>query len=80
MCIQRCSIIFQLKYGADVDLKMLSKHILKHTDSKEFFIQKAIGWSLRQAARSYPDWVLEFVGEHTLPALSKREALKHLTD
>ena len=77
MWIQRCSIIFQLKYGKEMDLDVLSKHIRRHKSSKEFFIQKAIGWSLRQAARFYPDWVLEFVGAHELPALSKREALKH---
>jgi 3-methyladenine DNA glycosylase AlkD len=51
-------------------------HTLKW--NKEFFIQKAIGWSLRQYARTDPEWVLNFVDRHPLMPLSKREALKHL--
>jgi 3-methyladenine DNA glycosylase AlkD len=48
--------------------------------SKEFFIRKAIGWSLRQYARTNPKWVIEFVNQYDkqLSGLSKREALKHL--
>jgi 3-methyladenine DNA glycosylase AlkD len=47
--------------------------------SKEFFIQKAIGWILRQYARTNADWVCEFVAENELMPLSQREALKHIS-
>jgi 3-methyladenine DNA glycosylase AlkD len=46
--------------------------------SKEFFIQKAIGWVLREYARTNPEWVLQTCESLPLAALSKREALKHL--
>ena len=46
----------------------------------EFFIRKALGWALRDYARTDPDWVRAFVAEHErrLSGLSRREALKHL--
>ena len=59
-------------------MTLLSTIILSLNTSKEFFIQKAIGWSLRQYARTDPEWVLDFVHNHPLMPLSKREALKHL--
>ena len=45
---------------------------------KEFFIRKAIGWSLRELAKSKPEIVLSFVENNPISSLSKREALKHL--
>ena len=45
----------------------------------DFFARKAIGWALRQHARTDPAWVLHFVAGHPeLSGLSRREALKHL--
>ncbi|MEI7734125.1 MAG: DNA alkylation repair protein [Ferruginibacter sp.] len=75
--LQRSSLLFQLKYKQKTDIQLLSKYILRHTSSKEFFIQKAIGWVLREYSKTNPDWVIHFVGEHQLAALSKREALKY---
>jgi 3-methyladenine DNA glycosylase AlkD len=48
--------------------------------NKEFFLRKAIGWSLRQYARHNAQWVIDFVHQHEseLSGLSKREALKRL--
>ncbi|MCG4944403.1 DNA alkylation repair protein [Enterocloster bolteae] len=48
--------------------------------SSEFFINKAIGWSLRDYSRINPDWVREFVEEHKdrMDKLSIREASKYL--
>jgi 3-methyladenine DNA glycosylase AlkD len=74
---QRLCILFQLDYKKQTDLTLLSTIILSLNTSKEFFIQKAIGWSLRQYARTDPEWVLNFVQDHPLMPLSKREALKH---
>jgi 3-methyladenine DNA glycosylase AlkD len=75
---QRLCILFQLDYKKNTDVTHLSTIILSLNTSKEFFIQKAIGWSLRQYARTDPEWVLNFVDNHPLMPLSKREALKHL--
>ena len=45
-----------------------------------FWIRKAIGWALRQQARTDPQWTLDFVADHRdrMAGLSIREALKHL--
>lgn len=76
---QRLCILFQLGYKSKTDLQVLSAVILSLNTSKEFFIQKAIGWALRQYARTDADWVREFVDENVLMPLSKREALKHIS-
>lgn len=76
---QRLCILFQLNYKAKTDLDLLSQVILALNTSKEFFIQKAIGWALRQYARTDADWVRAFVEERSLMPLSKREALKHIS-
>jgi 3-methyladenine DNA glycosylase AlkD len=75
--MQRSSLLFQLKYKKKTDLQLLSKYIVRHSSSKEFFIQKAIGWVLREHSKTNPDWVIDFVSQHSLAALSKREALKY---
>jgi 3-methyladenine DNA glycosylase AlkD len=74
---QRLCILFQLGYKSKTDLAVLAKVILSLRTDKEFFIQKAIGWSLRQYARTDSGWVLDFVENNSLMPLSKREALKH---
>ncbi len=77
--LQRTCLIFQLKYKDETDTKILSDCIEKLLSSKEFFICKAIGWALRQYAKTNPDWVREFVKNHPkLSNLSRREALRLL--
>lgn len=80
MWLVRVCIIHQLKYRGATDLEYLSGIISRHAHSSEFFIQKAIGWALRQYARTNPDWVRRFVKEHNIKPLSKREALKHISE
>lgn len=75
--LQRSSIMFQKNYREKTETSLLARYILHCAGSKEFFIQKAIGWALREYAKTDPDWVLQFVQKHPLAALSKREALKH---
>lgn len=77
--LQRTCIIFQLNYKSKTDTVLLFEYILVHRNSKEFFIQKAIGWALRQYARTDAVMVKEFVSTHKLAPLSQREALKHIT-
>ncbi|MDZ7607904.1 MAG: DNA alkylation repair protein [Cyclobacteriaceae bacterium] len=75
--LQRTCLIFQLRYGKTTDFELLTSCILRLAGSREFFIQKAIGWSLRQYYRVEPEIVFNFVRSHSLPNLSVREALKH---
>ncbi|MCA6441545.1 MAG: DNA alkylation repair protein [Sediminibacterium sp.] len=74
----RSSIMFQKAFKKDTDTRLLSKYILQHKISDEFFIQKAIGWALREYSKVNPKWVKEFVEANDLTPLSKREALKRL--
>ena len=73
----RSSIIFQLHDKKSFDEDLLFEMILQQTEHKDFFIRKAIGWSLRQYAKSNPSAVRQFVNANEMSALSKKEALKH---
>jgi 3-methyladenine DNA glycosylase AlkD len=75
--LNRTAILFQLFYKEETDFQLLKHCILTLKHKNEFFIQKAIGWSLRQYAKSNPDEVFEFVEQTELSNLAKREALKH---
>ncbi len=76
--LQRSALLFQLKYKEDLDTKILSFSINSLLGSKEFFINKAIGWVLREYSRTNPKWVTEFVYKTELNSLSKKEALRVL--
>jgi 3-methyladenine DNA glycosylase AlkD len=76
--LNRCSILFQLKYKEKTDTAILSDHMLQLSQSKEFFIQKAIGWALREYSKKDPAWVKRFINQHKLAALSVREGSKYL--
>ncbi len=73
----RSTLLFQLKYKQETDAELLFSQCKKYSDSKEFFIQKAMGWALRQYAKTAPNQVYAFVDSHSLPALTVREANKH---
>ncbi len=74
--LQRSALLFQLKYKNEVDTKLLSYSINSLLGSKEFFINKAIGWSLRQYGKFNPEWVVDFSNNTPLENLSRREALR----
>lgn len=76
--LRRATILFQLNYKQQTDFDLLCEIIHENLDSKEFFINKAIGWSLRQYARVDPNAVKKFVNTTRLHPLSRREAMKHL--
>ncbi len=76
--LQRTCLIFQLKYREKTDTETLSRTILHLKNHKDFFIRKAIGWALRQYARTNENWVKDFLKSHSLHSLSYREATKHL--
>ncbi len=78
MWLQRSSLLFQKKYKQSTDTKLLAAYIKHLTPSNEFFIRKAIGWMLREYAKTNPEWVKQFVEKNNdLSPLSRREALKH---
>ncbi|MBC2249811.1 DNA alkylation repair protein [Listeria sp. FSL L7-0123] len=76
--LARTAILFQLKYKEQTDVELLFSNCEKWLDSKEFFIQKAIGWALRQYAKVDSEAVRQFVNSQPLAPLSRREALKHI--
>ena len=78
--VRRTSLLIHLKHKGETNLPMLSAAILHLAPEKEFFIRKAIGWVLREYAKTDPDWVRAFVDDHReqLSGLSVREALKNL--
>ena len=77
--IRRAAIIAQLGRKDRVDRALLTDTIEPNIADREFFLRKAIGWALREVARTDPDWVRAFVDAHPdLSPLSRREALKHL--
>lgn len=76
--LRRATILFQLNHKKETDFDLLCEIICENLNSKEFFINKAIGWSLRQYARVDPKAVTKFVKSTPLHPLSRREAMKHL--
>lgn len=77
---RRASIICQLHAKSATDTGLLADAIVANLADREFFIRKAIGWALRQHAKTDPGWVRTFVAAHesSMSGLSRREALKHL--
>ena len=76
--LRRACILFQLNYEEETDFALLCDIIRENLGSQEFFINKAIGWALRQYARTDPQAVKKFVKAAPLEPLSRREAMKHL--
>jgi 3-methyladenine DNA glycosylase AlkD len=77
---RRTSIISQLGFKKETDLDHLYTCIEPSLGSKEFFLQKAIGWALREYAWLDPKEIRRYVkaNESRLSPLSKREALKNI--
>jgi len=80
MWVRRIALLHQLGWRDKVDTDRLFNYSLALAHEKEFFIQKAIGWALRDYARHDPEAVRAFTQKekHRLSALSYREANKHL--
>ncbi len=78
--LARTAILHQTRYKGGTDEKKLFAYSRRRAADTEFFIRKAIGWALREYAKTNPTAVKRFVGENQdlLSGLSRREALKHL--
>lgn len=77
--LRRTAILFQLKYKEGTNEQLLFQYIIKNADSQEFFIQKAIGWALREYSKTNPESIRHFLHDHQVSALSLREGSKFLT-
>lgn len=76
--LRRSSILYQLRYKEETDKTRLYRYIVANAESQEFFIQKAIGWALREYSKTNPQSVREFINENKLPKLSIREGSKYI--
>jgi 3-methyladenine DNA glycosylase AlkD len=78
--VRRTAVICQLRAKEETDLDLLRFAIESNVDDTTFWLRKAIGWALRQYARTDPEWVLAEVArlDGRLSGLSRREATKHL--
>lgn len=78
--VRRVAIDHQLCRKLDTDVELLEKILTNNFGSSEFFINKAIGWSLRDYSKSNPEWVRDFLRRHSarMSPLSIREASKYL--
>jgi 3-methyladenine DNA glycosylase AlkD len=76
--LARAAILFQLKYKEKTDSAILSSIIRYNSHTKEFFINKAIGWALREYSKTNKEWVKGFIENNHLHPLSVREGSKYI--
>lgn len=78
--LRRLAIDYQQEFEDKTDFDLLEEIICNNLGSNEFFINKAIGWSLRDYSHTNPEWVREFLVKYDdkLAPLSKKEAAKYL--
>ncbi|MEU4123890.1 DNA alkylation repair protein [Streptomyces virginiae] len=78
--LARAALLHQLRYKDATDTDRLFAHCRRRAGHPDFFLRKAIGWALREYAKTDPDAVRAFVDAEraTLSPLSVREALKNL--
>jgi 3-methyladenine DNA glycosylase AlkD len=74
--LQRSCLLHQLQYKKTTDQDLLFNLCERLANHPDFFIRKAIGWSLRQFSKTSPQAVTDFVNTHKLSNLSQKEALK----
>lgn len=78
--VARTALLHQLRHKEATDAGRLFRYCLRQSGHPDFFVRKAIGWSLREYAKTDPDAVRGFVdsARDRLAPLSVREALKNL--
>lgn len=75
--LRRIAITLQLGFKTETNVQLLERVILEDHATKEFFIQKAIGWALRDYSKTNAHWVKEQLAKEW-HALTIREACKYL--
>ena len=78
--LRRVAILHQLSFKENVDKLLLETILEDNLSDGEFFINKAIGWALRDYSKVNPEWVRKFIEENItdMANLSLREAMKYL--
>ena len=78
--LRRLAIDHQLLRKEETDTELLEKILVNNLGQTEFFINKAIGWALRDYSKTNPNWVKDFIERHRaeMAALSIREGSKYL--
>lgn len=78
--LKRAAILHQLAYKDKTDIVLLEQIISNCLGSDEFFINKAIGWALREYSKTDPEWVESFISrrKNELSPLSIKEGSKYI--
>ena len=78
--LKRVAILYQLSLKEKVDKQVLERILVNNLGDSEFFINKAIGWALRDYSKYNPEWVREFIKQNkdNMANLSIREASKYI--
>ena len=78
--LRRVAILHQLSFKENVDKLLLETILEDNLSDGEFFINKAIGWALRDYSKVNPEWVRKFIEKNRseMANLSLREAMKYL--
>lgn len=78
--LRRLAIDHQLLRKEKTDMELLEQILINNLGQTEFFINKAIGWTLRDYSKTNPDWVRSFIRQHEqeMAPLSIREGSKYL--
>ena len=78
--LRRVAILHQLSFKENVDKLLLETILEDNLCDSEFFINKAIGWALRDYSKVNPEWVRKFIEKNRseMANLSLREAMKYL--
>lgn len=78
--IKRTAIEHQLSLKEKTDTELLEKIIVNCLGSDEFFINKAIGWALREYSKTDAKWVLHFMNQYKehMNNLSIKEASRYI--
>ncbi|MCP5505291.1 MAG: DNA alkylation repair protein [Chlamydiales bacterium] len=76
---RRSALLFQLKWKEETDASLLFDFCLKRGSEREFFIEKAIGWALREYGKINQDGVNELFSCHPghFSSFTQKEALRY---
>ena len=78
--LRRIAIDHQLLRKEKTNTELLEKILKNNLGQNEFFINKAIGWALRDYSKTNPEWVKNFIekNKEKMAKLSVKEASKYL--
>ncbi|MBR0575735.1 DNA alkylation repair protein [Proteiniclasticum sp. BAD-10] len=75
---KRIAILFQLKYKTNLDEALLEEILGKTRGTGEFFVDKAMGWILREYSKTRPEFVRDFLSRYPVSRLTEKEGSKYL--